>query len=186
MSQEQEWIDAARNGDTAAFEKLIRRHQSSVYRSVLRLLRDRDEAEEIVQEAMVRAWENLRRFRGEAPFAGWLSRIAIYLALNRLRERKKFVRPEDEERHQAVLNRAEERGLTPLGELLKQEAHAALAKAMAELPEEFRVPLSLRVYEEYTYEQIAEALELPLGTVMSRLFRARERIAHRLRSMLSD
>lgn len=186
MSQEQEWIDAARAGDTAAFEKLIRRHQRSVYRSVLRLLRDRDEAEEIAQEAVVRAWENLHRFRGDAPFAGWLSRIAIYLALNRLRERKKFVRPEDDERHQAVLNRAEGRDLSPLAQLLKREAHAALAKAMAELPEEFRVPLSLRVYEEYTYEQIAEALDVPLGTVMSRLFRARERVAQRVRALLGD
>jgi RNA polymerase sigma-70 factor (ECF subfamily) len=186
MSLEQEWIDAARDGDTVAFERLIRRHQKSVYRSALRLLRDRDEAEEIAQEAVVRAWENLHRYRGDAPFAGWLSRIAIYLALNRLRERKKFVRPDDEERHQAVLDRAEGRGLTPLGELLKEEARAALAQAMAELPDEFRVPLSLRIYDEYTYEQIAAALDLPLGTVMSRLFRARERVAQRVRSLLGD
>lgn len=185
-SDDRAWVDAARAGDTEAFNRLLRRHQRTVYRSVYRLVRDADEAQEISQEAAVRAWENLDRFRGDAPFAGWFSRIAIHLALNRLRERKKFVRPEDEEQHEAVLDRAESKSQSPLSNLLKREALDALTRAMAELPEEFRIPLSLRVYNEFSYEEIAQALDLPLGTVMSRLFRARERVAARVRALLEE
>jgi len=185
-SADQEWVDAARKGDQAAFGNLVERHQRNVYRSVYRMVRDHDEASEITQEAVVRAWQNLDRFRGEAPFAGWLSRIAIYLALNRIREKKKFVRPEDEQQHDAVMNQAEIAGASPLSDLLDQEAHGALNKAITELPDEFRVPLMLRLHEEFSYERIAETLDVPLGTVMSRLYRARERLGRRVRELLGE
>jgi RNA polymerase sigma-70 factor (ECF subfamily) len=183
---EQDWVEAAKGGDQVAFGHLVTKHQESVFRSVYRMVRDRDEAREITQEALVRAWENLNRFRGEAPFGGWLSRIATYLALNRLRERKKFVRPQDPEQHDAVLDHAGDPGATPLDDLLNREAHEALTQAISELPDEFRVPLMLRLHEEYSYEQISETLDVPLGTVMSRLFRARERLGHRVRELLGS
>ena len=182
---EGQWLAAARNGDADAFGKLVLAYESSVYRSAFRMVHDQDEAAEITQECMVRAWENLARFRGEAPFAGWLSRIAIHLALNRLRERKKFVRPVDEEKHEAMIDQATE-GRTALAELVDAESLSALKQAVSELPEEFRSPLTLRIYEEYSYEEIAEALQLPIGTVMSRLFRARERLARRVRELLDS
>jgi RNA polymerase sigma-70 factor (ECF subfamily) len=184
MEQEEEWIAKARLGDQAAFGRLVERYERSVYRTVYRMVRERDEAAEITQEAMVRAWEHLARFRGDSPFAGWLSRIAIYLALNRLREKKKFVRPEDLARHDAVIDQTPSAGPSPLSELLMREAKDALRQALSELPPDFRVPLMLRLYEDYSYEQIAEALDLPIGTVMSRLFRARERLARRVRELL--
>lgn len=182
---ESQWLAAARDGDSEAFGKLVLAYESSVYRSAYRMVHDRDEAAEITQECMVRAWQNLARFRGEAPFAGWLSRIAIHLALNRLREKKKFVRPVDEEKHDAMIEEASV-SRTPLAELLDTESLAALKQAVAELPEEFRTPLSLRLYEEYSYEEIASALDLPIGTVMSRLFRARERLSRRVRELLDS
>jgi RNA polymerase sigma-70 factor (ECF subfamily) len=182
--REREWLAAARNGDADAFGRLVRTYENSVYRSAYRMVHDQDEAAEITQECMVRAWQNLSRFRGEAPFAGWLSRIAIHLALNRLRERKKFVRPVDEEKHEALIDQAGA-GATPLAELLETESLAALKQAVSELPDEFRAPLVLRLYEEYSYEEIAEALDVPIGTVMSRLFRARERLARRVRELLN-
>jgi RNA polymerase sigma-70 factor (ECF subfamily) len=184
MDQEHEWIARARAGDQAAFGRLVERYERSVYRTVYRMLRDRDEAAELTQEAMVRAWENLSRFRGDSPFAGWLSRIAIYLALNRLREKKRYVRPEDAARHDAVIDQTPAAGPSPLNELLLREAKEALRQALAELPDEFRVPLVLRLYEDFSYEQIAEALDIPIGTVMSRLYRARERLARRVRELL--
>lgn len=184
MDSEQQWIDAARQGDTVAFGRLVDRHEKALYRTVYRMIRDRDETREVVQEAMVRAWENLSRFRGEAPFAGWLSRIAIHLALNKLRQSKKFVRPESEEHHEAVIGHPPDTQADPLDNLLAREAQEALQKAIGELPDEFRVPLTLRVYEEYTYEEIASSLDLPMGTVMSRLYRARERLAQRVRELL--
>ena len=184
MHTDDEWVDAARGGDTAAFGNLVEKYQQNVFRSVYRMVRDSDEAKEITQEAMVRAWQNLDRFRGDAPFAGWLSRIAIYLALNKLRERKKFVRPAEAEQHDAVLNQVQSTETTPLNHVLDSEAKWALRKALAELPDEFRIPLSLRLYEEYSYEEIAKAMSVPLGTIMSRLFRARERLAHRVRELL--
>lgn len=184
MDSEQQWIDAARQGDTAAFGHLVNRHEKALFRTVFRMIRDRDEAREVVQEAMVRAWENLDRFRGEAPFAGWLSRIAIHLALNKIRQSKKFVRPENEEQHEAVIGSPPDTQSNPLENLLAQEARAALETAIGELPDEFRVPLMLRIHEEYSYEEIGEALGLPMGTVMSRLYRARERLAQRVRELL--
>ena len=184
MQTEEEWVEAARGGDTAAFGNLVEKYQKNVFRSVYRMVRDSDEAMEITQEAMVRAWQNLDRFRGDAPFAGWLSRIAIYLALNKLRERKKFVRPAEAEQHDAVLNQVQSTETTPLNRVLNDEAKSALRQALSELPDEFRIPLSLRLYEEYSYDQIAEAMNVPLGTIMSRLFRARERLAHRVRELL--
>jgi RNA polymerase sigma-70 factor (ECF subfamily) len=181
---ESQWLALALKGDAEAFGKLILRYEKSVYRTAYRMVRDRDEAAEITQESMVRAWQNLSRFRGEAPFAGWLSKIAIHLALNRLRERKKFVRPADEEQHEAVMDQGLHEESTPLSDLLNRESRTALEQAIRELPEDFRAPLLLRIYEEYSYEQIAESLSLPLGTVMSRLYRARERLAHRVRELL--
>jgi len=185
MDQEQKWIDAARQGDTAAFGRLAERYERPVFRTVYRMVRDTDEAREITQEAMVRAWQNLGRFRGDSPFAGWLSRIAIYLALNRLRERKKFVRPQDARQHDLVIEQTPATGHTPLKQLLDKEARAALDQAVSELPPEFRIPLMLRLHEEYSYEEIARELDLPIGTVMSRLFRARERLARRVKELLN-
>jgi RNA polymerase sigma-70 factor (ECF subfamily) len=184
--RDQEWVAASRAGDTTAFGKLIAQHQKSIYRAVYRLLRDPDEAQEITQEAIVRAWENLDRFRGDAPFAGWLSKIATYLALNRIREKKKFVRPEDPEQHEAVLGQAESKVESPLSSLLDRETREALEQAISELPDDFRAPLMLRLHEEYSYEQIAEALGVPIGTVMSRLYRARERLTRRMKELLGD
>ena len=181
---ESQWLALALKGDAEAFGNLIQRHEKSVYRTAYRMVRDRDEAAEITQESMVRAWQNLSRFRGEAPFAGWLSKIAIHLALNRLRERKKFVRPADEEQHEAAMDSGLQEGTTPLSELINRESAAALQQAISELPEDFRTPLVLRIYEEYSYDQIAESLSLPLGTVMSRLYRARERLTRRVRELL--
>jgi RNA polymerase sigma-70 factor (ECF subfamily) len=184
MDSEQGWIDAAKRGDADAFGHLVTRHQTAVYRMVLRMVRDADDARELTQEAMLRAWLNLARFRGDAPFAGWLSRIALYLTLNHLRQQKKYVRPEDEDQHDAVIENSRDPDADPLVALLNNEAHHALDTALSELPFEFRIPLLLRVYEEYSYEEIAEALSLPIGTVMSRLFRARERVAQRVRELL--
>jgi len=186
MDREQKWIEAARGGDTHCFGLLVERYERPVYRTVYRMLRDADEAREVTQEAMVRAWENLERFRGDSPFAGWLTRIAVYLALNRLREQKKFIRPEDMQQHDAVLEQSAHPGASPLHELLDKEAQRALETALSELPPDFRVPLVLRIYDDYSYEEIAEALDLPIGTVMSRLFRARARLAKRVRSLLGD
>jgi RNA polymerase sigma-70 factor, ECF subfamily len=182
--QEALWLEAALRGDKEAFGKLVLKHEQAVYRSAYRLVRDRDEAAEITQECMVRAWQNLARFRGDAPFAGWLSKIAIHLALNRLRDRRKFIRPVEEEQHEALIDQLGQQGPSPLGELLDQESLSALKQAVSELPEEFRTPLLLRIYEDYSYEEIARELELPLGTVMSRLYRARARLARRVHQLL--
>lgn len=184
MDSEQSWIDAAKRGDTDAFGLLVTRHQTAVYRMVYRMVRDADDARELTQEAMVRAWLNLSRFRGDAPFAGWLSRIALYLTLNHLRQQKKYVRPADEDQHDSVIGNSRDPEADPLVTLLDDEARRALEVALSELPLQFRLPLLLRVYEEYSYEEIAESLSLPIGTVMSRLFRARERVAQRVRELL--
>ena len=159
---------AARGGDRAAFGELVRRHQDALYRFVVRMVRSRDEALEIAQEAFLRAWEALPQWQPEAQFRTWLFRIASNAALDALRRRRVV-------------------GFVPLAETfdapgaepdpakrleLKQEI-AALEASLARLSPEHRGILLLREVENMSYEEIGAVLGLSEGTVKSRLARAR-------------
>jgi RNA polymerase sigma-70 factor (ECF subfamily) len=165
----------ARQGDLAAFEEVVRRHQRRVYGVALRIVRAHDVADDVAQEAFVRAWRSLDRFELGRPFGPWVCRIAANLAVNHVRS-----------------PRAREQGLPeghaetpsadpgPLGAVLAAEAQRVLDEAMAGLGPEQRAVFVLRVVEEMSYEEIAGALGISPGTVMSRLFRARARLAKSL------
>jgi RNA polymerase sigma-70 factor (ECF subfamily) len=169
----------ARRGEISAFEEVVRRYQRRVYATALRIVRSHDVADDVAQEAFVRAWRALERFDPGRPFGPWVCRIAANLAVNHVRS-----------------PRAREEGLPadhletpaasadPLGRVLEQEATRVLDEAVAALPLEQRAVFVLRTIEEMSYGEIAEALGLQPGTVMSRLFRARERLARALRPYL--
>ncbi|MBI5837068.1 MAG: sigma-70 family RNA polymerase sigma factor [Candidatus Eisenbacteria bacterium] len=173
-------VARARQGDRAAFDGLVRRHAPRIFGLALRLVRDRDEAEDVVQEACVKAWLGLSAFHGGVEFRAWLLRIALNAARDHLRARRRRpdvpldLAPEPELRETA-------RAL-PDEELERRMFSERVARAVDRLGPEHREILLLRAVEELSYDEMAAALEIPRGTVMSRLARARER----LRALLDE
>jgi len=165
----------ARQGDLAAFETVVRRYQRRVYGVALRIVRAHDVADDVAQEAFVRAWRSLDRFELGRPFGPWVCRIAANLAVNHVRSPR--AREEGLPEGYAE-TRSSDPG--PLGNVLDAEACRVLDRAVCELSLEQRAVFVLRTVEEMSYEEIAGALGISPGTVMSRLFRARERLAKAL------
>jgi RNA polymerase sigma-70 factor, ECF subfamily len=171
----------ARGGDVSAFEEVVRRHQRRVYGVALRIVRSHAVADDVAQEAFVRAWRSLDRFEVTRPFAPWVCRIAANLAVNHVRSPVAREDPLVEDRERAV-----DPGSDPLGSLLDAEAREVLEGALGSLSAEQRAVFVLRTVEEMSYREIAEALGVSPGTVMSRLFRARERLARSLAPYLGE
>ena len=165
----------ARQGDLAAFETVVRRYQRRVYGVALRIVRAHDVADDVAQEAFVRAWRSLDRFELGRPFGPWVCRIAANLAVNHVRSPR--AREEGLPEGYAE-TRSSDPG--PLGAVLDAEAREVLDEAMGGLSPEQRAVFVLRAVEDMSYEEIAGALGISQGTVMSRLFRARERLAKAL------
>lgn len=169
----------ARGGNLFAFEEIVKRHERRVYATALRIVRRHDLADDVAQEAFVRAWQALASFDLARPFGPWVCRIAANLAVNHVRSPR--AREEGlPESHALVPDAA----LDPLSQVLEAEAERAFATAVLALSAEQRAVLTLRVQEDLSYKEIAEALGLPVGTVMSRLSRAREKLAEALRPYL--
>lgn len=182
VDPDRELVERARAGERAAFDLLVERYQRRLLRLVLRLLRDQAEAEDVVQETFLRAYRALPRFRGEAAFFTWLYRIAVNGARNaiarrRLRSGAHGMAPVQ------VPAPLPEIG-TPESMLLSKQVMRAIDAALEALPLELRTAIVLREIEGLSYEEIAQIMECPLGTVRSRIFRAREAIARRLRPLL--
>jgi RNA polymerase sigma-70 factor (ECF subfamily) len=171
----------ARGGDLAAFEEIVRRYQRRVYGVALRIVRSHAAADDVAQEAFVRAWRSLDRFEIGRPFGPWVCRIAANLAVNHVRSPLAREDPLPEDREAAAAPASD-----PLGSLLDAEAQEVLDRALGSLPAEQRAVFVLRTVEEMSYREIAEALGLSPGTVMSRLFRARERLARSLAPYLGE
>jgi RNA polymerase sigma-70 factor (ECF subfamily) len=168
-------IARARRGDPSAFEEIVRLYQRRVYGVALRIVRAHDVADDVTQEAFLRAWRSLDRFDLERPFGPWVCRIAANLAVNHVRSPR--AREEGLPDGHAETRSS---GPGPLGALLDAEGARVLETAMGQLPQEQRAVLVLRVVEDLSYAEIAETLGISPGTVMSRLFRARERLAQAL------
>jgi RNA polymerase sigma-70 factor (ECF subfamily) len=169
----------ARQGDLSAFEDVVRRYQRRVYATALRIVRIHDVADDVAQEAFVRAWRSLDRFELGRPFGPWVCRIAANLAVNHVRSPRGR-----EEGLPDGYGETPAAGPDPLARVLDAEASRVLDEAVAALPLEQRSVFVLRVCEELSYDEIAQTLGLNPGTVMSRLFRARERLARALRPYL--
>jgi RNA polymerase sigma-70 factor (ECF subfamily) len=169
----------ARQGDLSAFEDVVRRYQRRVYATALRIVRNHETADDVAQEAFVRAWRLLDRFELGRPFGPWVCRIAANLAVNHVRSPRAREQPLPE-----AFGERPAAGLDPLARVLDVEAARVLSEAVSALPEEQRAVFVLRAYEELSYQEIAETLGLSPGTVMSRLFRARERLARALEPYL--
>lgn len=179
MSDDPRLIEQALEGDAAAFGQLVRRYQDRLFTGLVHVVSRPEEAEGIVQDAFVQAMRKLDTFRGDSSFFTWLYRIAVNVALHRHRRR----RPETSIEAARVLTGDDpvDPGDTPQDRLLREERAAAVTRALAELTEEHRLVLVLRDLEGFDYRTIAKILSVSLGTVRSRLHRARALMRAHLR-----
>jgi len=170
----------AQLGDRNAYGELVRRHYQGVVRVVYRMCSDTALAEDATQEAFIKAWLNLPSFRPNAPFRSWLYRIAINTALDLLRRKPEVSLEENQ------IELVKDPIAGPESSLIEKERSALVQQAIKSLPEATRSVLVLREYGGLSYQEIAKALDLPLGTVMSRLNYARMRLRELLKGVLSQ
>ena len=176
---EADLLARARDGNLFAFDEIVKRYQRRVYATAVRIVRRHDVADDVVQEAFLRAHQALGRFDLARPFGPWICRIAANLAVNHVRSPRAREQGLPEGHAEMPASSA-----SPLEGVLDQEARAVLDRALASLPHDQRAVFVLRVYEEQSYKEIAEGLGLSMGTVMSRLSRAREKLREALRPYL--
>ena len=180
-------VQIAQRGDSGAFDALVRRYQHKVVKLVMRYVRDAAEAEDIAQEAFIKAYRALPRFRGDSAFYTWLYRIAINTAKNTLAARGRspieydLDGPDGEESHEMQARMKDT--ATPEALALTEEIRNTVTAAIDRLPEDLRTAIQLRELEGLSYEEIAARMQCPVGTVRSRIFRAREAIDARLREV---
>jgi RNA polymerase sigma-70 factor (ECF subfamily) len=179
-------------GDPRAYELLVIKYQRRIERLIGRMVRDTDLVQDIAQETFIRAYRALGQFRGDAQFYTWLYRIAVNTAKKTLMDLRRdpvvtetALRSDDADETSAVENEltTEE---TPESVLAAKEIAQAVNQAMQALPEELRQAVTLREIEGLSYEDIAEAMNCPIGTVRSRIFRAREAISQRVKPLLAN
>jgi len=175
------------HGNTAAFEELIERHQTLVAGTVARMLGSNSDVEDIAQQVFIRVWKSATRYVPRAKFTTWLLKITRNLVFNELRRTKRHAHtPIQIDPQAAEMPLKDEAGQAPDASLLERELEGAIEQAITALPDTQRMALVLRRYEELSYEQIAEVLDLSVPAVKSVLFRARTELRARLRSYLKD
>jgi RNA polymerase sigma-70 factor (ECF subfamily) len=184
-------VERVQRGDVKAFEMLVVKYQRRIERLIARMVRDVDLVQDIAQETFIRAYRAMPKFRGDSAFYTWLYRIAVNTAKKSLLELKRdptvsesSLRSGDEDDETSRSGSELSDSSTPDAELASKEIAAAVNAAVDALSEDLRQAIVLREIEGLSYEEIAEAMNCPIGTVRSRIFRAREAIAARLRPLL--
>jgi RNA polymerase sigma-70 factor (ECF subfamily) len=186
-SSDQILVERVQQGDKSAFDVLVVKYQHKVVNLIMRYVKDQAEALDVAQEAFLKAYRALPRFRGDSAFYTWLYRISINTAKNHLVAARR--RPLD---YDLDLQNPEQYDMqarlkdvdTPEGSLLSEEIRETVNQAIENLPEDLRTAIMLRELEGMSYEEIATTMECPVGTVRSRIFRAREAIDKRLKPLL--
>lgn len=181
-------VERVQRGDKRAFDLLVAKYQRKLFRLLSRLIRDPAEIEDVAQEAFIKAYRALPNFRGESAFYTWLYRIAINTAKNYLVAQGRRAPTQTETEIEDAENFEDGDSLrtedTPDRMLLSKQVAEAVNRAIERLPEELRTAIVLRELEGLSYDEIAESMNCPIGTVRSRIFRAREAVAAELRPIL--
>jgi len=185
---DQQLVERAQRGDKRAFDLLVSKYQRKLARLLSRFIRDSTEVEDVTQEAFIKAYRALPTFRGDSAFYTWLYRIGINTAKNylvALGRRAPTTTNIDSEEAEGFEDGDQLRDLnTPEDELASKQVAETVNQTLGELPEELRTAITLREIEGLSYEDIANIMNCPIGTVRSRIFRAREAIAAKLRPLL--
>lgn len=188
-ASDEQLVKAAKRGNTAAFEELVARHRDKIYARAFSMMRNEDEAVDVSQEAWVKSWQRLKQFQGDSSFGTWMTRIVINLCLDQLRKRKRqraeSIEEMDEEsggveRQMAVVT------VNPTERLERGELRKKIDQALGQLSHEHRTVLVLHEFEEMEYKQIAKTMDCSIGTVMSRLFYARRKMAVLLANLKTE
>lgn len=187
QASDQKLVERVQKGDNGAFDLLVLKYQHKIVNLVMRYVRDPELAQDITQEAFIKAYRALPRFRGESAFYTWMYRIAVntaknYLAAQRRRPMELELDMQDPEQYElhAMLKETD----TPEGITLSNELLEIVENAIAALPEDLQTAIILRELEGMSYEEIAQTMECPVGTVRSRIFRARDAISNKVGSLL--
>jgi RNA polymerase sigma-70 factor, ECF subfamily len=193
-NDDSDWLLVQRTvaGDTRAFELLVIKYQRRIQRLIARMVRDGDLVEDIAQETFIRAYRALHQFRGDAQFYTWLYRIAVNTAKKFLLEMKRdptvsenALKSDDEDETSSPGNEPIEEE-TPESILAAREIAAVVNRALEDLPEDLRQAVTLREIEGLSYEEISQVMDCPIGTVRSRIFRAREAISAKIKPLLEN
>jgi RNA polymerase sigma-70 factor (ECF subfamily) len=173
-------VRASKRGDMAAFEKLVARHRDRIYARAYSMMRNEEEAVDLSQEAWVKGWQRLRQFQGDSSFGTWMTRVVINLCLDQLRKQKR-------QRTESIEAMDEESGgverqmpvvtVNPTAGLERGELRQRIDRALSQLSYEHRTVLVLHEFEDMEYKEIARTMACSIGTVMSRLFYARRKLA---------
>ena len=186
---DQQLVERVQRGDKTAFDLLVRKYQFRLAKLVSRYVSDRAEVEDVTQEAFIKAYRALKGFRGESAFYTWLYRIAINTAKNYLVSMGR--RPPrsdiDAEEAEGMTNGTELREInTPESSMLRDEIAETVRQTIETLPEDLRTAITLREFEGLSYDEIASIMDCPIGTVRSRIFRAREAIDNELKPLIGE
>lgn len=185
---DQALVERVQRGDKKAFDLLVLKYQQRILNVISRYIRDKDEVQDIAQEAFIKAYRALPRFRGDSAFFTWLYRIAINTAKNYIvaqARRPPLVDIDSTEAEQYDGASALKEYATPERLAMKDEIQQVVFAAIEDLPDDLRMAITLRELEGLSYEEIAETMSCPIGTVRSRIFRAREAIDIKLKPLLT-
>jgi len=187
QASDQKLVERVQKGDKGAFDLLVLKYQHKIVNLIMRYVRDPELALDISQEAFIKAYRALPRFRGDSAFYTWMYRIAVNTAKNHLaaqRRRPMDVELDLQDPEQYDLHAKLKETDTPEGLTLSKELKESVERAIAALPEDLRTAIVLRELEGMSYEEIAQTMECPVGTVRSRIFRARDAIGKKVGSLI--
>jgi len=188
-ASDEQLVGASKRGDMGAFEELVARHRDKIYARAFSMMRNEDEALDLSQEAWVKSWQRLKQFQGDSSFGTWMTRIVINLCLDQLRKRKR-------QRTESIEEMNEETGgaerqmpavvVNPTEGLERAELRKRIDLALGQLSHEHRTVMVLHEFEEMEYKEIARTMGCSIGTVMSRLFYARRKMAALLANLKTE
>ncbi|MCI4670657.1 MAG: sigma-70 family RNA polymerase sigma factor [Bacteroidia bacterium] len=183
-------VAAAKTGDEKAFETLLKKYRKSVYYMLLKMVKSADDAEDLTQEAFAKAFNSIEKFDSKYAFSTWLFRIATNNTIDFIRKRRvqtvSIDAPIEGDDGSNMTIDVKDEELNPNEELLKKQRAKFLHMGIAKLPEKYRILVELRYFKEFSYEEIATELQIPLGTVKAQLFRARELLNQELKNIKSQ
>jgi RNA polymerase sigma-70 factor (ECF subfamily) len=179
----QQLIKKALTGDQKAYESLLKRYQNGVYNMIYQMIKNREETEDLVQEAFIKAFKSLESYNEEYAFSTWLYKIAFNHCIDAIRKKKLKTLPLDRPiqlKEGEVRHEIRDDAACPEGDYIFAERKKLIQESINSLPERYRIAIVLRHQKEYSYEEISKMLDIPLGTVKARIFRAREMLKKKL------